>query len=69
MLSREQEKSLNAYLNWLPFIGLVVSILTAVFLLGIMDYSLNTDIILYIMTPFLAYVFLIYLPVKLVSRL
>lgn len=69
MLSKEQEKSLNAYLNWLPSIGLVISIFTAVFLLGIMDYSLNVDIVIYILMPFLANVFLIYLPVKLVSRL
>ena len=69
MLSKAQEKNLNTYLNWLPFIGLVISILTAVFLLGIMDYSLNPDIVIYILMPFLAHVFLIYLPVKLVSRL
>lgn len=69
MLSKEQEKSLDTYLNWLPFVGLVISIITAVFLLGVMDYSLNLDVIIYILTPFLAHVFLIYLPVKLVSKL
>lgn len=69
MLTENQEKSLNTYLNWTPLMGLVISILTAVILLGIMDYSINVDIILYILMPFLAHVFLIYLPVKLVSRL
>ncbi|SDK71354.1 hypothetical protein [Lacicoccus qingdaonensis] len=69
MLSEEQEKSLNTYLNWTPFIGLVISIVTAVFLLVIMDYSLNDDIVIYILMPFLAHVFLIYLPVKMVSKL
>lgn len=69
MISKEQEKNLNTYLNWLPFIGLMISFLTAVFLLGIMDYSLNADIVIYILMPFLAHVFLIYLPVKLVSRI
>ncbi|WP_020007180.1 hypothetical protein [Salinicoccus albus] len=69
MSSREQEKNLNTYLNWLPFTGLVISILTAVVLLGIMDYSLNADITFYILLPFLVHVSLIYLPVKMVSKL
>lgn len=68
MLTKNQEDSLNIYLNSFPLIGLIITALTAIITLFIFNYEINLDLIIYIMLPFLVHLF-VYIVVKTIKKL
>lgn len=67
MLTNNQVNNLKKYINMLPLIGIIISVGLTIYLVFILDYSINIPLITYILLPIIVLTLFLYLPYKILE--
>lgn len=68
LLTKDEKDNLKTYINYMPIIGLITSILAAILFILILDYEINSALIIYVLMPFIIFTFAFYIPYKIINK-
>lgn len=68
LLTKDEKDNLKTYINYLPITGLITSILAAILFILILDFEINSALLIYILMPFIIFTFAFYIPYKIINK-
>lgn len=68
LLNHNEKKNIKKYINVLPIIGVLMSIILFIYFVFILKYDVNLPLIVYVLLPIIVLAFMFFLPFKIIEN-